>query len=453
MRRRLATEQLVEEILDFGASQLFRGAVNYTCVLVLGRDGVPELAYRRIRGTGDEVLEELAAVDRVPAQRFAAADLGEEPWVLVPPEEAAVIRVARRDAVRLEEATKQIFQGLITGADDVYVLDARGKRAGRQVVYSEASGRELELEPHLLYPLASGSDVDPYAFRPLRSLVLFPYVEDGGARRLARLDELEALPRTLEYLREHELRLRARERRRMDHDDRWWSFSRKQNLDAHELPKLGVAATVRNLEVGADLAGEVCFHNVRVNGILGLDGGMTLPALLVLLNSRLLDWIFRRGAGVHANDYYAANKQFIAGLPIRLPEGAAASELHELGLQLHERARGIGEEREGFLRWLAGTLRVSRSALPGERVLARPEALIGAELQDVLDRARGRLGVDPRERALRDIVEREHRASSDRLAQLVAELESQRRRADALVYELYELPEQMRRLVDTEYVQ
>lgn len=184
-------------MLDFGASQIFAEATNYTCILVLDRSGLEELSYRRIYGTRDEVLTELASPSAVPAQRFRTRELTSDPWVLVPPEEAAVIRAASESSERLDAVTRQIFQGLITSADDVYVLEERGERAGLRIVYSRASGREIELEPDLLHPLASGQDVERYAFRDLPSLILFPYVSESDGGRLMRMDELEGLPRTV----------------------------------------------------------------------------------------------------------------------------------------------------------------------------------------------------------------------------------------------------------------
>lgn len=451
LRARFADQELVEEVVDFGVSQLFAGATNYTCILVLDRGGVPELAYRRLRGTRSEVLAELTAGGgAVPAQRFRTASLGTAPWVLVPPEEAAVIAVAGTDSERLGDVTTQIFQGLITSADDVYILEDRGRRGGLHVVYSRASECELELEPDLLHPLASGSDVEPYAFLPLRSLLLFPYKRDGASTRLLTAAELGALERTATYLREHEQRLRARERARMD-NDAWYAFGRTQSLGHHDLPKLGVAATVQRLEVAGDLDGGVYFHNVRVNGILGRDGGPSLSSLLVLLNSKLLDWIFRRGSVDHANDYFAANKQFIEGLPIRLPAGNAARDLGLLGMRLHADSASLTSERRGFLDWLEETLGASQRGLPGLRVLQRYETLTSEEVVARLARGRTQLAVDPRERDVRNLIEREHRSSVERLLPLAQRLEEGRTEADERVFELYRIPATMRALVDAEY--
>ncbi len=450
LRELFSRQELVEEVLDFGASQLFAGATNYTCILVLDKSGVPELSYRRFRGTRAAVLGELAAPSSLPAQRFATRALGGEPWVLVPPEEAAVIQAAAEGSERLDAVTEQIFQGVITSADPVYVVEDRGTRGGRRVVWSKASERELELEPDLLHPLASGGDVERYAFKPLSSLLLFPYVRDGREMRLLTEGELEDLPLTKAYLADHETQLRGRESGKMDHSG-WYGYVYPKSLGAHERPKLGVAATVRRLEIAADLKGGVYFHNVRVNGILGREGGMSLTVLLVLLNSRLLDWIFRRGAADHANDYFAANKQFIAGLPISVPDAAASTTLEELGRRLHDLASRAAVERAGFVGWLASTVGAPREKLPGRRELERYETLTADEIVSLLARGRARLTADPRERAIRGLIEREHRESVLRVLPLLAELSGAEAEADRLVYELYRLPEPMRRLVDEEY--
>lgn len=451
MRNVLAREELVEEVLDFGASQLFAGVTNYTCIAILDRSGKPELAYRRLRGSREEILSELTAGGTIPAQAFAAREFGREPWVLVPPEEAEVIRVARTNADRLEDVTSQIFQGLITSADAVYVLDDRGQRGAYRVVWSRASSRELELEPDLLHPLASGVDVDRYAFRQLSSLLLFPYVEGDEGMRLVSERELDALPRTREYLKEHEELLRRRESGKMDHDD-WYGYVYPKNLAAHELRKLGVPRLCRRLRASLDDAGDVYFDNVDVNGILLTPDGPSPFLLVLLLNSRLIDWIFRRHSVPFQNEYWSANRQFIAGLPVRAPEASAATTLETLGRRLHGLASAIASERGNFAAWLRATLGVAPGvALPGQRVLGRFELATADEVVRALAAGRRRLGVDPRERDVRELIEREHRRSVDGLLPLISDLSAAEDEADAYVYELYEIPARMRELVDREY--
>ena len=449
LRELLSRNELVDEVIDFGASQLFAGATNYTCILVLDMGGIGKLSYRRLTGSREHVLGELSSAGSIPAEHFATRKFGSEPWVLVPPAEAAILRTTAEGSQRLDRVTRQIFQGLITGADDIYVLKDRGWRGNNRVVWSSASGRELELEPELLHPLASGGDVERYAFRPLESLLLFPYRRSDDERvRLLTEKELSEFELSSAYLQEHEERLRSRERRRMDHDG-WYAFSRTQSLGLHDHPKLGVPRLCERLRVALDEEGAVHLDNVDVNGVL-FEGPVPW-ALIVELNSRLLDWIFRRESVPFQNEYWSANKQFIAGLPIHVPEGSDAAAFEALGKRLHELSRAVSAERTGFLDWLASSLGIRRSKLPQLRQLERFETLSGDELAALLARSRARLQSDPRERTLSELIRREHRASVERLGPISTGLAEAEREADDRVFDLYELSAEQRRLVEVEY--
>lgn len=451
LRELFANQRLVEEIVDFGDAQLFVGATNYTCILLLDHAGIDDLEYRSVRGDPVEVRRAMVDLDAVHLERFSSADLGADPWVLAAGLEREVLDAAGAGARRLDEVTAGIFTGLQTSADEVYVLEDRGVRSGLRVAYSRASDRELELEPDLLHPLATGKDVEPYAFKPLRRLLLFPYAANAaGGTRLIPADELARLPRIQAYLREHEPALRAREGGRMDHEE-WYAFGRNQSLGAHVLPKLGVAATVRRLEVAADLGGDVHFHNVRVNGILPLDGGPTLPALLALLNSRLLDFVFRRVSIPHAGGHFAANKQWIAPLPIQTGDPAALTRLDGLGRELHEVARNRFTEQGGFLDWLGGLVGASIHRLDGSGALLAYDGLGVDGVLDVLRANRRRLSRDPDSRALRETIDSEHAESVARLGSLRTCLLRAERAADDEVYALYRISPRLRELVDAEY--
>lgn len=450
LRERFSSARVVEEIIDFGDAQLFEGATNYTCVLILDRRGKDELEYRKIRGDATDVRRTLVNVDAIPVERFEINELAGDPWVLAAGEESELLRTARTGAGRLDDLTEGIFTGLQTSADPIYILEDRGQRGGRQVVYSQASDQELELEFELLHPLATGSDVGRHSFHPLKQLLLFPYRRENGEMRLLGADELAGLPLTDAYLRSHEQTLRARESGRMDHEN-WYAFGRTQSLGAHDSPKLGVAATVKRLEVAADPHGAVYFHNVRVNGILIRDDGPSIWVLLVLLNSRLLDYIFRRGAAEHANGYYAANKQFIAPLPIRIPESGQQAEFEALGRRLHKQAGGIAAEQQGFLAWLEGTIGARVGELAGLTTLREYDRHTLEELVTVLARSRNRLTRNVSSRAFREELQLEFSASVDRLGALSGDLAVAETTADGAVYDLYELTETDRALVDQEY--
>lgn len=449
LRQRLSRDGLSEELIDFADAQVFE-ATNYTCILVLDKAGVDALAFRKLPRYGVELRDALTDPDSLAAERFALRDLGDEPWILVPPDERRVLDALRRSTSPLGEVTESIFTGLQTGADPIYIVEDRGARGGRQLVYSRASGREIELEPDLLHPLASGSDVEPYAFKRLDSMLLFPYRREAGHMGLLEPEHLERLPLTSTYLAQHENSLRARERGKMDHEH-WYAYTYPKSLGNHDFAKVGVPRLCERLRASADADGVVYLDNVDVNGVLAREGGPSIWTLVVLLNSRVLDWVFRRLSVPFRGRFFSANKQFIAPLPIRIPIGTEATEVDELGKRLHASATGIGEERAGFLDWLGGEIGVPVDDLQGKTKLRNYERLELNELLEILRRNRTRLSVSPDTRALREAVDGEHSESVRRLTELIEGLDHETQRADEVVYDLYELTADQRALIEADY--
>lgn len=446
LRERLADTRMVESIIDFGHAQIFEGATNYTCILILDRGGTPELAFTAVRGSSARVRREIASGELPDPERYRADELGSAPWLLMGSDERGIIDAMQQAGPVLGDATQQIFQGLITSADPVYILQQAAFRDGR-VLAVDKEGCEVELEPDLLHPLASGPDVERYALRTLHSVLLFPYRRRDGRMELMSEEELRALPSTWAYLQRHEAELRARERGKHDHDG-WWAFGRTQSLGLHDLPKLGVAATVRRLEVAADPNGAAYFHNVRVNGILPREDGPGLFALLAILNSRPVDFAFRRGAAPLQNGFFTANKQFISWLPIPDP---VPPEIDEHGRRLYELATAVEQERAKFLDWLASVCGVRLSDLKGWTKLVAYDQLGRDAALDVLDENAGRLKLDPRARIHRERISTELDASAARLAVARSELLEVERDVDLCLGDAYGLTAAQRSRVDSEY--
>lgn len=449
LRTLLLDEAAVEEIIDFGDVQVFAGATNYTCVLILDRSGRESIKYRKMPLGEAALRTALTNPDSLPASSFRRMDLSAEPWRLVDPDERDVIATMENGSARLDEVCDAIFTGLQTSADAVYILEYRGERDGKSVVYSKASDRELELEPDLLHPLASGTNVQPYAFVGIRQVVLFPYRRVDGDMQLLEPEDLAMTPLTQDYLLEHEERLRGRERGAMDHDG-WYAFGRNQNIDKQELPKLGISRLADHLRVSADPNGRIYLDNVNVNGVIP-RADISFWVLAALLNSRAIDFVFRRSSVPFRGSFLSANKQFIAPLPIKLPARAEAEELESLAQRLHEHQSGLWCERDGFLDWLAGRLERPIDSLAGKTKIEAYERLSIDELVGVIRKNRGVVREIADTRAFRDDLARELKASVDRLTDIRSRIVADQRAVDNAVFDLYGLSSDHRRKIDSEY--
>jgi len=373
LRQLLAERRAALELVDFGDNQVFPGHTTYTCLLFTEEAQHDTLRYTLVPRIGNEdqvekhlrdvldgieqawvppkdgatatlalrdALQPLQLQQPIQTDNFEQSDLSDEPWEFAFGYARLLRHKVRRAGTALVLLTRDqdtIFQGLITSADSVYIVQkVKDLPDGRVRVRSQAADAELDLEAGLLRPLVSGEDVDRYAFLPTAKLILFPYLVQEDGAHLMSPEQLSRYQRTWRYLRSHEQQLRSRESRTSEadgggatrrpfDDDTWYRYGRHQALDKQGLPKLCVAETVAKLEVALDFEGQYSTHNVRVNSIVLLKGASrdTYLYFLALLNSRLLDWFFKSGpTGRHAQGHYAANKQFIQDLPIYVPRNA-----------------------------------------------------------------------------------------------------------------------------------
>jgi hypothetical protein len=352
------------------------------------------------------------------------------------------------------------------------------------------------MEASLLKPLISGEDIERYGALESQHLLLFPYELDAkGEARLISADKFQnAFPLAWGYLKTHETELRAREDDKFD-DDGWYRFGRHQNLDKHERPKLGCAETVKNLEFALDTKGELYFHNVRVNGVLFKASDQRGQFFLIaLLNSHLLDFVFKKGSMRHRGGHYAANKQFIERLPIRriaftapdkdrrqllekgkvlferclakndflcvtsfvdhclkqMPEQADV--VHDLLAFLAQRMIELNKKKRAeirsFLEWLEATVGAKVDNLKNKTSLGHYHEGNLENLLETLKENRKALKVNPVSKDFYDALKSAFQESMAKLAPLEKKLATTDRLIDLIVYKLYDLTDEEVTLVE-----
>ncbi len=213
-----------------------------------------------------------------------------------------------------KKVTKAIFQGLKTSADWAYNF----YKVGGDSFYSldeDGNKKEITIEAAIMRPLVSGDSADRYCNPEPEKSILFPYKIEGESAILYSESELKSLfPKTWTYLKSIEEKLRNREDKSFD-DDQWYRFGRSQNISKQDKAKLGVSTTVQNMEVFSDYNGEFCFSGARVEGVLPTEEKDAL-FLLGILNSKPVNFVFRRIGRPKSGGFFEANKQFIAPLPV-----------------------------------------------------------------------------------------------------------------------------------------
>jgi hypothetical protein len=99
--------------------------------------------------------------------------------------------------------------------------------------------------------------------------------------------------------------------------EKWYAFGRTQNLAIHDQCKMAIPRLVSRLAAVYDRDGSFYLDNVDVGGlILKEKDGTQWLYVLGLLNSKLLDFYLHRISVPFRGGFCSANRQFLEPLPI-----------------------------------------------------------------------------------------------------------------------------------------
>jgi len=315
LRKLLADGRNLAKTTHFGDQQVFSGSTTYTCLLFLDK-----LRKKKIEFHSVDNLIEWKLKGRAEKGKISLNDVTGEEWNFVVGENAELFNKLEKMPVKLKDISKKIFQGLVTGADSVFILE----NVKDDQFFSNATNKEYSLEKDLLHPLCKGSlDIRRYYIGNITKSILFPYKIINGKAHLLSVQELESdFPCIWNYLIECREILESRERGKWKHS-RWYAFGRSQNLNAMEQKKILTPSIANSASYTLDKLG--VYYFVGSGGGGGGGYGITLKEdeevsyeyILGLLNSKLLDMYLKSISSRFSHGYYAYNRQYIERLPIK----------------------------------------------------------------------------------------------------------------------------------------
>jgi hypothetical protein len=314
LRELIATGNHLGEIVHFGDEQVFAGASTYTCLLFLDKGGNKTFRYVQV-----EDLASWRLGGEETEGTVSATVANQNEWTFVTGPGGALFQRLADMPRKLEHVTERIFQGLKTGADQIYILEEleRDRRLVR--VFSRATGRDYRLEDGLLHPLVKGGDSKAYCLAETARLILFPYTShnSGQIQLLSESRVRSDYPHAWAYLAENRDYLENREHGKM-RGEGWYGYTRNQALDVISRPKIFTPDIALRASFSLDEVGDVFF----TGGVAGGYGILVRPEesrdyVLGLLNSKLLDWFIRQSATQMRGGYFSYESRFIRRLPIR----------------------------------------------------------------------------------------------------------------------------------------
>lgn len=152
LRAILSEGKHLEELIHFGALQIFQGATTYTCLLFLDRDGKKQAKVARYVGPVNASVTLDSFPEKMPdlwtTLEVSSKKLTSAPWELT---KAGGVLEKLRKWPSLESVAR-VFQGTGTRADRVYLVEDRGREKGLIRIHSAEKEAEYLLESTFLKP-------------------------------------------------------------------------------------------------------------------------------------------------------------------------------------------------------------------------------------------------------------------------------------------------------------
>lgn len=313
LRNLISSGRHLSRLVYFGDQQIFDSATTYTCLLFL---------LKNQNNTFDFIKVDDVSIWTREKELLTKIDLNsfdQKEWKFGLSEVSSIILKLSRMPVKLADISDRIFQGLVTGADDVFIL----KNVINGKFISKATGKEYQLESELLHPLCKGSvNIRRYHITELEKSILFPYeLVNGKAILLSGKTLSTKYPKVWSYLNENRKILEGRENGKWKHE-KWFALGRSQNLSEMEQKKILTPSIANYSSYTFDESDY--FYFVGSGGGGGGGYGITLKDqnqsykfVLGLLNSKLLDFYLKSYSSRFSGGYYAFNRQYIEQLPIK----------------------------------------------------------------------------------------------------------------------------------------
>lgn len=347
LREFLASKKEVEQIISFGANQIFQDKTTYTCLLILKKTEQEHLNYLEVQSLKDWKTRNIAShnYDSVEFEK-----LDDDGWTLVPGNLKPIFESIESQSQTLELliGSENIYNGIQTSANNIYIHTATNE--DEKFYYFQKDATDWKIEKELTRPYfktSSGSD-NLNTYRPFspNTFVIYPYLKTDEGIQFVGIEQLESdYPNAFAYLNHYKEVLNNPKRDikpTPETENEWYRYGRHQSLDKCDVPaKIIVGVLSQGNKYAIDYHGTL----ISSGGTAGYCM-ITLPEgfpysiyyIQALLNSKYLEWFSALNGEVFRGGYIARGTKVLKKLPIRVIdfENEAEKELHDKIASLQE---------------------------------------------------------------------------------------------------------------------
>jgi adenine-specific DNA-methyltransferase len=312
LRKRLAGDTCIRQLVDFGDAPVF-DAIAYPSIALLqaGRGAIEGDSIRALNWKPGPSIKEFADVMASGSFALCQSQLGESGWQLEPPEVLALLRKLQGTGRTLSEYVNgKFYYGIKTGCNEAFVVD----RATRDRLIAEhpSSGK-------LLKPFLRGKDVKRWRTRPQDLWLIFvpwhcPLEDEPGHSGVVPGAEkafANQFPAIYKHLCKYKGKLASRNQAETGIRYEWYCLQRcaATYADGFTATKIVYPDIYEHQSFALDTGG----HFLANTCYFIPDGS---PWLCGVLNSRCLEWFYRRSSSSVRGGYLRSFSTTMGKMPI-----------------------------------------------------------------------------------------------------------------------------------------
>jgi type I restriction-modification system DNA methylase subunit len=306
IRKYLAENKAVKELIHFGSEMVFEDASTYTCILTIGNHN-ENIHFKEIKPS--------QIFDPIPFDVSSYENLNGEKWNLKSEKAEKLFSKLYSNSLTVKDVFENISQGIVSVGDDIFLL--KGSVSGDKFIgYSEKIQEKIELEAAIVKPLLKGEDVKKYL--PLRNsyYCLYPHKEENGKTiPLKEKEFLNGFPQAYNYILPFKEELIEKKIRYKTNPTAWYSLHRSREMSLFEQAK--IITPEISLGTNMTLDSNNLYHNTKCYSLTkSKEYNIDLRALLAILNSKVL-WYFLKNTGyVLRGGFFTFKTKYLEPFPL-----------------------------------------------------------------------------------------------------------------------------------------
>ncbi len=349
IREFLIDNSAIKSFVSFGNNLIFQQASTYTGILLLQKKKQKSFNYYEFTDMPSLDLQKYLGL--LEESEFAIYDIknfDSKPWMLASAKIKFVLDKLQNQPHTLSDTFKSIFQGIVTGIDEIYFLEKISNDENDILeVFSQREQKIIKIEKQIVKPILKGEDVSRYTESNFKYYCIYPYKLADNKTVILEENELSNdFPLAYAYLKQYKKELIDLRKRFKTNPKYWYSCHRGRKIDLFESKR--VISPEISQKCNMTLSTENFYHNTQVYSFLLPNSCENELYWLGLLNSKIMWWFLSNTGTVLRGGYFRFKTKYLNPFPISTinfdePEEIA---LHDRIVNLVEQMLKLHKDRK-----------------------------------------------------------------------------------------------------------